>query len=71
MLNILAPGVVQHHITAGATYKVNKKSSIDFAFVYVPESKVIRTGNPAGSGGGTVQLHMHQFLGQVGWTYKF
>lgn len=70
MLNILAPGIVQHHITAGATYKVSKNSSIDFAFVYVPESKVSGT-IPAGFGGGTVDLKMHQFIGQIGWTYRF
>ena len=67
MLNILAPGVVTHHFTAGATYKMSKKDSLDFAFVYAPDSTV--TGSVAG--GGTVELHMHQFIGQVGWTHNF
>ncbi len=66
MLNILAPGVVTHHITAGATYKMSAQDSVDFAFVYAPESKV--SGSVAS---GTVELHMHQFVGQVGWTHKF
>lgn len=75
MLNILAPGVVTHHFTAGATYKMSKKDSLDFAFVYAPESTVsgqIPPGNPpAGFGGGTVKLHMHQYIAQVGWTHDF
>ncbi len=70
MLNILAPGVVQHHITAGATYKMSKTDSLDFAFVYAPDSTV--TGAiPTKYGAQTIKLHMHQFFGQVGWTRNF
>ncbi len=76
MLNILAPGVVTNHFTAGATYKMSKKHSLDFAFVYAPESTVtgaLAPGDPAkgGQGGGTVQLNMHQFLAQVGWNCNY
>ncbi len=75
MFNILAPGVVTHHFTVGASYKVSEHSTIDAAFVYAPEVKTTGTlaaGNPPnGQGGGTVELHMHQFLGQLGWTYRF
>ncbi len=67
MLNILAPGVVTHHFTAGATYKISPKDSLDFAFVFAPDNSV--TG-PDGTGG-TVRLHMHQFVGQAGWTHNF
>ncbi len=67
MLNILAPGVVTHHFTAGATYKMSPKDSLDFAFVYAPDNSV--TG-PVGVGG-TVKLHMYQFVGQAGWTHNF
>ncbi len=70
MLNIIAPGVVQHHITAGATYKISDKNSVDFAFVYAPDVKVTGT-TPGLYGGQSVTLHMHQFLGQVGWTHNF
>ena len=75
MFNILAPGVVQHHFTVGASYKVSEQSTIDAAFVYAPEVRTtgaLANGNPpSGQGGGTVELHMHQFLGQLGWTYHF
>ena len=70
MLNIIAPGVVTHHITAGATYKISEKNSVDFAFVYAPDSQGNR-GAPAISADSTVTLHMNQFFGQVGWTHKF
>jgi long-chain fatty acid transport protein len=71
MLNILAPGVVQHHFTAGATYKFSKKDAIDFAFVYAPEVKLSGAVPGGDFGGGTVELNMHQFIGQVGWTHNF
>ena len=32
--NILAPGVVQHHITAGATWMLDPASSVTMAFMY-------------------------------------
>ena len=70
MLNIIAPGVIQHHITAGATYKMSPKDSLDFAFVYAPDVKVTGT-TPAAYGGQSVTLHMHQFFGQFGWTHNF
>jgi long-chain fatty acid transport protein len=70
MLNILAPGVVKHHITAGATYKMSPQDSLDFAFVYAPDSTVTGPA-PAAFGGGTVKLHMHQYLAQFGWTHNF
>jgi len=33
-INILAPGVVQHHITAGATWKLDSTSAVTAAFMY-------------------------------------
>lgn len=67
MLNILAPGVVQHHFTAGGTYKMSKSDSMDFAFVYAPDSKVAGTD----AYGDAIELHMHQYIAQVGWTHDF
>ncbi|GAB4351916.1 MAG: hypothetical protein Kow0026_09210 [Oricola sp.] len=71
-LNILAPGVTQHHITAGGSYKVSDRDTVEFFGMYVPESKVsgpeIAGGVPTGQ---TVTLNMHQFLFGFGFTRNF
>lgn len=40
LFNILAPGVVQHHITGGFKYKWSRDFDIEFAAAYVPENDV-------------------------------
>ncbi|MCP5073168.1 MAG: hydrocarbon degradation protein [Rhodobacteraceae bacterium] len=72
-LNILAPGIVKHHLAAGGSYSINDRDRIDFAVNYVPESTV--SGPEVTPGGVTpgsnVALNMHQFSLSVGWTRKF
>ena len=72
MFNILAPGVVQHHITAGLEYDLDENNSIELAAAYVPETTVTGRelpgfGNPAHK----IELAMHQFELTVGWKYVF
>ncbi|PLX37594.1 MAG: hydrocarbon degradation protein [Hyphomicrobiales bacterium] len=72
MFNILAPGVVQHHITGGLEYDLNENHSIELAGSYVPETKVSGAelpgfGNPAHN----VDIAMHQFELTVGYKYTF
>jgi long-chain fatty acid transport protein len=52
MVNILAPGLVQHHFTAGAKYQLNRNWSLEIAGFFVPRSTVKGAelpviGNPA------------------------
>lgn len=70
-LNILAPGVVQHHLTVGGTYKMTARDSLDFSVSYVPPNSVTGTEMTPGGPGGTVTIDMHQFSASVGWTRKF
>ncbi len=69
MLNILAPGVIRHEFTGGATFRVDEHNDIDFAFMVAPTSKKsgIEPGNPASN----IDLKMYQFEVSVGWTYNF
>ncbi len=82
--NILAPGVIRHQITGGATYRVDEKNDIDFAFMFAPTGK--QSGaerlymDPDGAGplplgwyptGGNIDLKMYQFEVSLGWTYNF
>jgi long-chain fatty acid transport protein len=72
MFNILAPAVVQHHITGGLEYSWDKFQSLELSGAYVPEGHVSGTelagfGNPAHD----IELNMHQWEVTVGYKYKF
>jgi len=72
MFNIIAPGVIRHQITGGATYRVDANNDIDFAFMIAPTGK--KSGTiPAAAPfyGGNVDLKMYQFEVSLGWTYNF
>jgi long-chain fatty acid transport protein len=69
MLNILAPGVVVDHVSAGASYALNKNSSIDFAAVYAPQNSV--SGLEPGVSDSDIKIHLSEFEATLGWTYKF
>jgi long-chain fatty acid transport protein len=74
-LNILAPGVVQWHLTAGATYAVPNGPEISVFGMYAPETIVNGTGSippgfpPNGFGGGEASIHLSEIaIGvSVGW----
>lgn len=72
-LNILAPGIVTSHISAGLTRKFGENAALDFAAMYVPEqtvSGIERT--PAGPNPGrNIELNMHQFDFTLGFRYLF
>ncbi|MGB2817717.1 MAG: outer membrane protein transport protein [Burkholderiaceae bacterium] len=66
--NILAPGVVQNHVTLGFTYTINPTSEISMAYGHAFENEV--TGSSLVFGG-TEKIWMSQnFLG-IGWNTKF
>ncbi|OGV78268.1 MAG: long-chain fatty acid transporter [Methylotenera sp. RIFCSPLOWO2_02_FULL_45_14] len=61
LLNILAPGVVQDHVTLGATWILPNKSELSLAYMHAFEEKVRGSGSiPAGFGGGNANLKMYQ-----------
>jgi long-chain fatty acid transport protein len=66
LFNMLAPGVVQDHMTFGATYRLPNKSELSFAYMHAFEEKVrgrnsIPSGfPPSGFGGGEADLKMYQ-----------
>ena len=67
-LNILAPAVVQHHITAGFEYQLRKNLSVELAGLYAPE------GEQSGyflDGVTPLELRMHQYEATVGFKYKW
>lgn len=61
LFNILAPGVVQDHVTLGATYILQNKSELSFAYLHAFEESVNGNGSiPAAFGGGEANLKMYQ-----------
>jgi long-chain fatty acid transport protein len=74
--NILAPGVVQDHLTLGLTLAMSRTSELSFMYMHAFEKKVngsgsIPPGFPPGFGGGEANLRMSQdSLGVAyGWKY--
>ena len=66
--NILAPGVVQNHVTLGFTYTINPTSEISMAYGHAFENEV---SGPSLLLGGNEKIWMSQnFLG-IGWNMKF
>ena len=61
LLNILAPGVVQNHLSLGATWTLANKSEITVAYIHAFQQTVNGSGSiPAGFGGGNANISMHE-----------
>ncbi len=69
MFNILAPAVVQHHITSGVKYKWSDNLDLELAAVYVPESSV--KGTDLAGVGQDIEIKMHQYEGTFGIVYHW
>jgi long-chain fatty acid transport protein len=73
--NILAPGVMTRHYTAGFTYALNPRDEITGAFMYAPRNSV--TGASLfnavmGAGAaGNETIGMKQYSAGLGWTRRF
>lgn len=66
--NIIAPGVIQQHYTAGLTYALDNKSELTMAYMYAPKNTV--TGTSALSGTPETINMSQQSLGvQYGWKF--
>ena len=68
-LNIMTLGVVQHHITGGMKYQLNRSWDLELAAMYAPHASV--TGAELGAPARFVEIEMSQFEFTVGATYRF
>lgn len=66
LFNILAPGVIENHLTAGFTQTFGNKA-LDFAFVYAFNKKV--TGSNPLDPAQTIKLQMSQWEFEVGFRF--
>lgn len=68
LFNLLAPGVMEDHVTLGATWKTGKNEEVSAMFMHALSNKVSGSGSiPANFGGGEATLEMDQ--NSLGVTY--
>lgn len=66
LFNVIAPGVVQDHVTLGATWVLPNKAELSLAYMHAFENEVNGSNSvppgapPAGFGGGEANLKMYQ-----------
>jgi long-chain fatty acid transport protein len=71
LFNILAPGVMETHVTAGFTRHFGKSSELNFAAMYAP-TKRVRGVNPLEAPGQQeIELQMQQFELELSWAWLF
>lgn len=72
LFNVIAPGIVQDHVTLGATYVLQNKSELSFAYMHAFEQKVKGSGSIlAAYGGGEANLKMYEDSLGVAYGWKF
>jgi len=72
LFNMLAPGIVEDHLTLGAEWKVSNKSKVTVSYVHSFEKKL--EGNlsiPPSFGGGDADIKMSQNAIGIGYSVKF
>ena len=69
LFNILAPGVVQDHITAGYTRMLNNNSEVSFLLMHALKESV--QGANAFDPTQTIELEMQQFELGISWSKNF
>ena len=69
--NILAPGIVEDHLTLGATWTLPNKGELTVGYMHA-FSKTINGSNsiPAPYGGGNANLNMHEDSLGIGYGWK-
>lgn len=72
LFNVLAPGVVQDHITLGATWVLPNQSELSFSYMHAFEEKVRGNGSIPGGlfGGGEADLKMYQDSLGIAYGWK-
>jgi len=70
--NILAPGVIEQHVTLGFTYEINKESEVTMAGMYAFDNDVTGPAtNPYFPVGGTETIKMHQYSLGIAYSMKW
>ena len=68
MFNILAPGVMEQHVTFGFTRAISDKSDFNFAFMYAPSVSVSGPNTFEVPGAQTIEIEMEQY--ELAFSYS-
>jgi long-chain fatty acid transport protein len=69
LFNILAPATIEKHASAGATYRLDRKSSINVSYTHAFTNTV--QGTSTFTGPQTGYVRMHQDMLQIGYAREF
>jgi long-chain fatty acid transport protein len=71
-LNILAPGVIQDHLSVGATWNLARNSELGLAYTHGFKKTVHGSGSiPAGYGGGEANIYLSEDILGIAYGWKF
>jgi len=68
--NILAPAVVEDHITVGWTKRLANNQEFNLSGLYVPSNSV-KGANPLDGGSTQIEIEMSQWEIQAGWAWTY
>lgn len=70
--NVLAPGVIEDHVSIGGTWQISEAHSITASYTHALENTVYGNQSiPEAFGGGEADLTMDQDIVGVAWSYDF
>lgn len=70
MFNILAPAVVEQHITFGVSKDIAKNHEITVAFMYAPENSIVGPNPLEAPNQQTIEIGMKQYQIEVGYSFS-
>jgi len=71
LFNILAPGVVEDHFTAGFSKSMSRGGRFNFALMYAPTKSVSGPNPLEAPGAQNIQLKMHETEVEFGYSFGF
>jgi len=66
LFNILAPGVIQQHYTAGVSH-----GPVSVSFMYAPSHSVTGANPLEVPGQQSIKLSMHEFETEINYNFRF
>jgi len=71
MFNILAPAVIQNHITAGITKQLGNQHEVSLAFMYALDNSVTGPNPLEAPNQQTIEISMQQWQVEIGYAFSF
>jgi long-chain fatty acid transport protein len=69
LINILAPGTVEHHLTTGISYRYDKQSEVTLSYMYAVHNQ--QTDPVTSFAGSSAKFGMHQHAVDISYSRRF